>query len=184
MKGSREVATVSVFSALIVGSNFALVGFADVKLDAVIVFLTTFVFGVRVGASVAITSEFIWSQISPWGSAVGYLLPFLLTAELFYVLAGWATRRALQGRINPSNAGILFAGVLCLTTFCWDFWTNLASPIFASNLSLYSVLAFEFFPLNLEFSVVHEVSNLLLGFSIVPAVLFFQQGRMRKEVAA
>ncbi len=173
MRGARRAATVATFAALIVGSNFVLYELPNVMLDAAVVVLTTIAFGVAVGASVAVISELVWSQVSPWGASGAYLLPFLLTAELLYVLAGWAVRRLLKGEPDVAHRGILFGGVLGIFTFLWDLWTNFGTALLATNVSLPAVLAVEFNPLTLPFSAMHELSNLLLGLALVPAVLLF-----------
>ena len=172
MRLTRSAATVAILTALIVGSNLALSDFPNVKLDAAMIFMTTIVFGTYVGASVAVLSELIWSQVSPWGSSGAYLLPFLISAELLYVVAGLIARRALGGRWDSARgSGALFAGLLGLFTFIWDVWTNLGTAILATNLSPGAILFVEFNPLTLAFNVTHEVSNLVLGAAFVPATL-------------
>ena len=51
---SRDVAVVAVFSATIVASDFALVGFANIKLMDTVVILVALVFGFKKGADVAV----------------------------------------------------------------------------------------------------------------------------------
>ncbi len=172
VRETRRVANIAIFTALIVGSNLALSGIPNVKFDGVIVFLATLLFGVATGASVALLSELLWSQVSPWGPSGTYLLPFLLTAELLYVLAGWTTRRILNGTGEglPSS-GLLYGGMLGIFTFGWDVWTNLGTALLVTNASLGAILLVEFNPLPLAFDVVHELSNLVLGLSLVPVTL-------------
>jgi len=172
MRFARPVATISIFTALIVGSNFALASVPNVKLDGALIFMATIVYGAYTGASVAVLSELIWSQVSPWGSSGAYLLPFLISAELLYVVAGLVAKRALSGSWDASRGNSpMFAGLLCLFTFIWDVWTNLGTAILATNLSLGAILFIEFNPLTLVFSITHEVSNLILGAVFVPSVL-------------
>jgi len=172
MRLTRSAATVAVLTALIVGSNLVLSDLPDVKLDAAVIFMTTIVFGAYAGASVAVLSELIWSQVSPWGSSGAYLLPFLISAELLYVVAGLIARRALRGRWDTARgSGALFAGLLGIFTFCWDVWTNLGTAILGTNLSAGAILFVEFNPLTLAFDVTHEVSNLILGAAFVPVTL-------------
>lgn len=169
---TRPVATVAVFTALIVGSNLALTNPPDVKLDASLIFMTTIVFGAYAGASVAVLSETIWSQVSPWGASGAYLLPFLITAELLYVVAGLIARRMLKGRWDElGGSGVLFAGLLGIFTFIWDVWTNLGFAVLGPTLSPGSILLVEFSPWALAFNVIHEVSNIVLGAAFVPATL-------------
>ncbi len=166
------IATVAVFTALIVGSNLALSNFPDFKLDGALIFMTTIVFGAYAGASVAVLSETIWSQVSPWGASGAYLLPFLISAELLYVVAGLIARRALRGKWDAARgSSALFAGLLGIFTFIWDLWTNLGFALLTTTLSLGPMLSVMFNPLALALAVTHEVSNLVLGAAFVPATL-------------
>jgi len=169
---SSSAATIAVLTALIVGSNFVLSDFPDVKLDAAVIFMTTIIFGAYAGASVAALSELIWSQVSPWGASGAYLLPFLISAEMLYVVAGLIARRALKGRWDSAgDSGALYAGLLCIFTIFWDLWTNFGTAVLANNLSLGAILFVEFNPATLAFTIIHEVSNLVLGAAFVPATL-------------
>ena len=172
MSLTRSAAAIAVLTAVIVGSNLALADLPNVKLDAAVIFLTTIVFGVYAGASVAVLSELIWSQVSPWGVSGAYLLPFLISAELLYVAAGLVARRALKGRWDTARgSGALFAGLLVIFTFIWDVWTNLGTAILITNLSPGAILFVEFNPFTLAFNITHELSNLVLGAAFVPATL-------------
>jgi hypothetical protein len=169
---TQSVATIAVFTALIVGSNLALTNLPDVKLDAALIFMTTIVFGAYAGASVAVFSETIWSQVSPWGASGAYMLPFLISAELLYVVAGLIARRMLRSRWDGARgSGVLFAGLLGSFTFIWDVWTNLGFAVLGHTLSPWMILVVEFNPGTLAFNVTHEVSNLVLGAAFVPAIL-------------
>jgi hypothetical protein len=169
---TNSVATIAVFTALIVSSNLALTSLPDVKLDAALIFMTTIVFGAYAGASVAVLSETIWSQVSPYGPSGAYLLPFLISAELLYVVAGLIARRMLRGDWYAARgSSLLFAGLLGISTFIWDIWTNFGYAILGTPLSLGPILLVEFNPLALAFNVTHEVSNILLGAALVPATL-------------
>lgn len=168
----RPVATIAVFTALIVSSNLVLSNFPDVKLDAALIFMITFVFGAFAGASVAVLSETIWSIVSPYGPSGAYLLPFLVSAELLYVMAGLIARRTLGGRWDEARgSSVLFAGLLGIFTFIWDVWTNLGFALLTTTFSPGAILLVEFNPYALAFNVTHEASNLVLGAAFVPATL-------------
>jgi hypothetical protein len=169
---ARPVATVAVFTALIVASNLALSNFPDIKLDAALVFMMTIVFGAYTGASVAVLSETIWSFVSPAGASGAYLLPFLVSAELLYVVAGLIARRTLRGRWDAAReSGALFAGLLGIFTFIWDIWTNFGWALLTTTLAPGPILLVMFNPLTLVISITHEVSNVVLGAAFVPATL-------------
>jgi hypothetical protein len=170
---TRTVATIAVFVALVVGSNFALTELPDAKLDGVIVFASTVIFGAGPGAAIAILSELIWSQASPWGPSGSYLLPFLLSGELFYVGAGFVaakiSRRTAAGQADRS---LLFGGALVLSTLAWDLWTNFGTALafYGAGISSAGLLLIEFNPPALLFDAVHEGTNLLLGLLLAPVL--------------
>ena len=173
MATTRTVATIAVFVALVVGSNFALAELPDAKLDGVIVFASTMVFGAGPGSAIAILSELIWSQASPWGPSGSYLLPFLLSGELFYVVAGsLAARLSRKTATGFANRSLLFGGALVLSTLAWDLWTNLGTALafYGTGVSLTGLMLIEFNPPALLFDAVHEGTNLLLGLFVAPVL--------------
>lgn len=173
MRVTTGVALTATFTALVVGSNFGLADVPNVKLDAVVVFIATLAFGVRIGASVAVLSEIIWSQVSPWGVSGTYLLPFLVTAELFYLLAGWVASRAWKSQGGPGGGALFFGGLLTLSTFLWDVWTNLGTALllYWPSVNPLGILIVEFNPGALAFNLLHEGSNLILGLFLAPVVV-------------
>ena len=173
MLRTRTVATVAVFVALVVGSNFALAELPDSKLDGLIVFASTIGFGAGAASAIAILSELIWSQVSPWGASGSALLPFLLSGELFYVVAGVLALRLVRGtRGGLAERGALFGGILVLSTLAWDLWTNLGTALlyYGGAINLACLLVVEFNPPALLFDMVHEGTNLLLGLLVAPLV--------------
>ncbi len=167
------MATVAVFVALVVGSNFALAELPDSKLDGLIIFASTMGFGAGAASAIAILSELIWSQVSPWGASGSSLLPFLLSGELLYVLAGVvAVRLVRRTGGGLSERGALFGGVLVLSTLAWDLWTNLGTALlyYGGAINLAGLLVVEFNPPALLFDIVHEGTNLALGVLVAPVV--------------
>lgn len=173
MQATRGVAVTAALTSLIVGSNLALANFPNVKLDGVVVFVITLAFGYRIGSSVAILSELIWSQVSPWGASGTYLLTFLITAELLYVVAGWTASKVWRNQGDRNGGAILFGGLLAVSTFLWDIWTNLGTALlfYWPNITSVGILIVEFNPGALAFNLLHESSNLLLGLFLAPVVV-------------
>jgi hypothetical protein len=170
MRGTWGVAVVATFSALIVGSDFALSPFYNVKLLDTLVFVCAYVFGLRIGASVGIVSETAWSFVSPNGIA-GVITPFLVGGELLFAVAGWAASKAWGGRFRPLSFYPVFMGAtMAICAFLWDLETNLATALFqywpSPTLGEYIVTAFG--PLAIPFTLAHEVSDLAFGIVLVP----------------
>ncbi len=168
----RDVAAVAVFTALIIGTDFALYPLADVKLLDMTVFVAAFVFGPKVGAAVAVLSETSWGFISPAGSA-GAILPFLVAGELLFVLAGYVALKLgapdSVSVVSPRN--LFFGGLLAICAFCWDFETNLATGVLGGAHTIPSLLAYEI-P-GIPFMILHEASDFLFGALVAPPVIVY-----------
>jgi hypothetical protein len=184
---TRTIATVAVFVALVVGSNFALAEIPDSKLDGLIIFASTMAFGAGTAGAVALLSELIWSQVSPWGPSGSALLPFLLSGELLYVLAGVvAAKLARRTGGGLAERGALFGGLLVVSTLCWDLWTNFGTALmyYGTAINLSGLLLVEFNPPALLFDIAHEGTNLLLGLFVAPIVSKLMVGRLVRTYPA
>jgi hypothetical protein len=184
---TRTIATVAVFVALVVGSNFALAEIPDSKLDGLVIFVSTMAFGAGTAGAVALLSELIWSQVSPWGPSGSALLPFLLSGELLYVLAGVvAVRLARRSGGGLAERGALFGGLLVVSTLGWDLWTNFGTALmyYGSAVNLSGLLLVEFNPPALLFDIAHEGTNLLLGLLVAPIVSKLMVGRLVRAFPA
>ena len=171
MGAAREVAIVAVFSALVVGSNFPLAEIPNVKLLDTLVFVSAFLFGFRIGASVAIVSELAWSFVSPWGIA-GAITPFLVAGELVFAVAGWAASKVWGDDIRfLSKRNVFIGSILAISAFIWDFETNLATAllVFWPNLTLSNIAATEMY--GVPFMLFHELGDFLLGTLFAPVVM-------------
>jgi len=172
MRGSWAVAVVATFSAMIVGSDFALAPFYNVKLLDTLVFVCAYVFGFRVGASVGIVSETAWSFVSPIGMA-GVITPFLVAGEVLFASAGWVAAKAWGDKFHPVSAYPIFIGAtMAICAFMWDLETNLATALlqYWPSPTLGEYLFTAFGPFTLPFTIAHELSD--LGFGVFLAPMF------------
>jgi len=155
---------------MIVGSDFALAGVSNVKLLDTLVFVSAYVFGFRVGASVGILSETIWSFVSPIGMA-GVIAPFLVVGELLFAVAGWGASKVWGSQFRLVSPYPLFIGaLLAICAFLWDFETNAATALLASGpgLTLPEFFYYEFGPFTLLFTIAHEGSDFVFGSLLAP----------------
>ncbi len=169
-----DVAAVAVFTALVVGSDFALAAIPNVKLMDVVVFMVAFVFGFRQGAAVAILSEAVWSVVSPWGPA-GAIAPFLILGELLFAVAGWGASKVWRDEAKVASPTSVFLGAtLAICAFVWDFETNAATALIANwpGLSLGEVFGYELAGFVFPVPLAHELADFLLGTLVAPAALF------------
>jgi hypothetical protein len=173
LRSTREVALVAVFTAMVVGSDFALAPYANIKLMDVTVFLVAYVFGFRTGAAVAVLSETIWSVVSPWGFA-GPVAPFLVGGELLFAAAGWGASRVwgADGKVLSPTA--LFIGAtLAICAFAWDFETNAATALIATwpGTSLSQMVFYELQGFVFPTPLAHELWDFVLGALVAPAAI-------------
>jgi len=167
---------------LIVGSNLLLADLPGVKLLDTLVFVSAFLFGFRVGGSVAVVSELAWSFISPWGVA-GYITPLLVLGELIYALAGWGASRVWSGYVRPGSMDGFFIGaVLAICAFIWDIETNIGTAFiaFGQTVTLEKIISTEL--LGTPFMLFHELSDFLLGAYLAPVVILLVPRVLRLEL--
>ncbi len=171
MGASSKVAVVATFTALVVGSDFALAGIPNVKLLDTLVFLAAYLFGFRVGASVGILSELVWAYVSPWGTA-GYIAPFLILGEVIFAVAGYTAARFWSGEpVFRSGVNFVFGGLLALCAFAWDLETDFGTALIAFWPSVTPANVGGTILLGVPFMLSHEVSDFLFGMLFVPIII-------------
>jgi hypothetical protein len=165
VRKTNTIAVISIFTAMVVGSDLALSGVSNVKLLDTLVFVSAYVFGFRVGASVGILSETIWSFVSPVGIA-GAMTPFLVGGEILFAVAGWAASRLWGTEFRIASPYPVFIGaLLAICAFAWDAETNAATALLGNT----NLLVTMFGPLTLWFTTAHEVSDFVFGSLVAPA---------------
>lgn len=168
---SQSLAIITIFTALIVGSDFVMAGFANVKLLDSLVFLAAYLYGFRIGASVGVLSELVWAYATPWGSP-GFIAPFLILGEVIYALAGSFASRVWAGEpVFRSGMSIGIGGLLALCAVFWDLETEFGTALIAFWPSVTLEKYVGTVLLGLPFTLVHEVSDLMLGIFLLPMVL-------------
>jgi len=174
MKSSRTLSIIAIFTSLIIASDIALTPALNVKLMDTLVFSSSFAFGFKIGASIAVMSELIWSVITPYGFFLP-ITPFLVGGELLFAFAGYfASRIWSYDNVSPMAVENLFFGsILAICAFIWDFETNIATGLIAGAHTLLTLLAFEFNPATLYFSLAHELSDFIFGSSLAPLVIYY-----------
>ncbi|MBI3859662.1 MAG: hypothetical protein HY296_05410 [Thaumarchaeota archaeon] len=180
MKGATDVATVAAFVAVIVGSDFALAPFPNVKLLDPVVFVVAYVFGFRMGATVAVISETVWAFVSPWGFA-GPVAPFLVAGELIFAVAGWWASKVWGDRSKLISENAVFLGAtMLMCAFAWDVETNAATALIAfwPSITLWNLAVTE--AIGIPFAIVHEAADFALGIVFAPlAILLIPRLRGR-----
>ena len=181
VRNARSLALIASFSGLIVGSNLALADLPNVKLLDSLVFVAALLFGFRIGASVAVISELVWSFDSPWGIA-GAITPFLVLGELIYAFAGWAASRVWRRYIRLGSVQSLFVGaILAVCAFLWDVETNIGTALvaFGPTVTMQMIVLTELY--GAPFMLFHELSDFLLGTFFAPLVILLVMQILARE---
>lgn len=172
---STRAALVAVFTALSLGTNYAMIGLPNVKLMDALVFLAAFLFGLQIGVGVAATTWAVYGFVNPYGQAGPILLAFLITGESFYALAGAVLGRASFSKELLSQGpafgrlSYVFGTVGLITTFAYDVLTNFASYLFLTT-TLYQALLIGLIT-GAPFALLHGLSNLVFFATVVPATI-------------
>jgi hypothetical protein len=169
----RTISIVALFSSLIIASDYALSPAINVKLMDTLVFSSSYAFGFRIGAYIAIISELVWSFVSPYGVA-GYITPFLIGGELFFAFAGYACSKVWgspKGLPALSEKNAFFGAILAICAFAWDFETNLGTALYAGARTFEQFLVWQIS--GIPFMVTHEISDFVLGAFLAPVIIVY-----------
>ncbi len=167
---SGKIGLITVFTALALGTNYAMIGIPNVKVMDALVFVAAFLFGLRVGTGVAILTWSVYGTINPYGLANPILLGFLMLGESFYALGGAALRRTEMAKALLTFGDLLlFALVGFFTTFAYDVLTNFASYLFLTPTLLRALLIG--MVTGAPFAIIHEVSNIFFFITVVPLAI-------------
>ena len=170
-----KVSLIAVFTAISIGTNFAMIDIPNVKLMDAFIFLAAFLFGLEVGLGSAVSVWVIYGFVSPYGVDDFVTLSFLITGECLYALSGWALSRATVGKdlFKPGSyypARIpVFGLVGLLATFAYDVLTNFGT-YFLRTSSAYQALLVGMIT-GAPFAILHEGSNLIFFATVVPLAI-------------
>jgi hypothetical protein len=174
LQSSRTVATVAIFTAVIIATDYGLAPLLNVKLMDTLVFSAAFVFGFRIGAYIAISSELIWGFFSPFGFG-GYIIPFLILGELLFAFAGYLASRLWSVQEHTSllsQSNFFFGAILLICAFVWDLETNFATGLIAGAHTFSSLLAYEILGI-VPFAISHEIADFVLGSFLAPIIIVY-----------
>ena len=164
----RDICLIIVLAALCVGSSYALIGLPNVNVMDLIVFVTSFVFGIPIGVATGVLARAIFGSINPLGFNLPIWVSTVLGGTVFSVVGG------ILGRITSEPTGKSFnlfrfnleMGLWGLVlTILYDLFTNIAFavafkvPIAAAIVSGWLLPPW--------FGILHAVSNVLLFFFAV-----------------
>ncbi|MHA1733305.1 MAG: hypothetical protein ACTSU5_15265 [Promethearchaeota archaeon] len=170
-KLSIEVAIVGIFSALCLAVGYALVFVPNVELFTMMVFLSGFLFGVYVGASVGSISSMLFAYLNPLGAS--HLLLYLTQVSLYTLLgavAGFIRGKSPLDEVEMDGKHIfkfVVTGIVFVLVF--DVATTVAQylPFVGLNASaLWAYLVF-----GAGFTAIHLISNAFSFGCLVPVIV-------------
>lgn len=157
---TRSIAVIPIYVASILATNYMLIGLPNVKLFDMLVFLATYIHGVRVGASVASLTWLVYGTINPYGAAPPPLLTTQIASEMVFVLCG-----ALARRLNQvEGRRLLWALLGGLGAITYDFITNVYVGIFFYNNVVVALI------MGIPFSLAHTLANIAFFSLVAPPV--------------
>jgi hypothetical protein len=165
----------AVFTALCLGTNYAMTSLPNVKIMDALVFIAGFMFGLDVGCGVAIMTRLVYGFFNPYGPAPFPLILFLIAGECFYAVAGVALRKwsltgdLLKAKNSFRGMSYLFGLVGFVATFAYDALTNFATYLFLVD-SLYQAFIIGMIT-GVPFGVLHELTNVVFFATVVPATI-------------
>jgi hypothetical protein len=177
------VASIALFTALAVSTDYAMLPLSNVKLMDTFVFVCSLVFGLSVGIPVAALTWLVYGSINPYGSAGGTLLLVLILSETVYALFGSVARRTSGfGTSSIPTKSLLWGSLGLIGAFLYDVNTIVALPLLAGVPLQAAVVSL--FPA-VPFMLAHEISDFVF-FAIVGPVLvsaIIRIGRLRAGAA-
>jgi hypothetical protein len=158
---SKKIAAASLFTALAVTTNYLLFPLWNVKLMDVVVFLSAYILGLRLGVVVAVFSWLIYGVFNPLGFSFP-ILAAVACCEVFYAAVGAFC--AKRGILHPLKLGLI--GLVA--TLSYDLVTNAVSGVLFTN-TLWPGIFVGILTMNfpIPMGLLHQASNLLL-FSLLP----------------
>jgi hypothetical protein len=170
MKSTRRISVIAVMTAACVATNYALIGFTNVKFMDLIVFVSGLAFGATVGSSIGALTWLVYGTLNPYGFSLPILFATSLSETIYGVAGGSLRKLGLLSNTGLAKSqiltdGVKFAAIGFLLTFIYDLLTNMASA-YSLGLPLVPVLI-----AGIPFALLHEVSNACFFFLGVTPLL-------------
>jgi small basic protein len=172
MLESKKAGLIAVMVAACLGSNYALIGVANLKIMDLLVFVSGFVFGPLIGASVGVLVWAVYGALNPYGFVPQIWIATMLS-ESIYGIAGGLLSRPLSAASLPGNKtelSVLFGAMGFLLTFIYDLVTNIVFALTFNIPIIAALLA------GTPFAIIHEASNAaLFGICSIPLITVLER---------
>jgi len=157
---TQKLSFIAVMTALCVSSNYAMIGFPNIKFMDLFVFVSGYCFGILPGILVGVFTWLVYGTLNPYGFALPILVATSLGEGLYGLAGGLAKKFGLEvpnlsriGKKEHWTGSIKIALLGFLLTFFYDLFTNIASAL-TVGLPIPMVLI-----AGIPFALFHEGSN-------------------------
>lgn len=158
----NKTAFLAMMVALILATNYAMFGVANVKLMDMLVFLTGFWLGPWYGAAAGVLSWSVYGTFNPLGFSLLTLATVAPMEAVYGVFGGFIGRR-VRGPFSLIAWSFSVAGLL--TTLAYDVVTNAVTGAIFYSSALTGVVV------GIPFSLVHIASNLVQFSLLAPSLV-------------
>jgi len=152
-------------TALCVSSNYAMIGFTNIKFMDLFVFVSGYCFGILPGILVGVFTWLLYGTLNPYGFVLPIWVATSLGEGLYGLVGGLSKKFGLEvpdlSRIGKKEhwiCSIKIALLGFLLTFLYDLFTNIVSALTA-GLPIPIVLIS-----GIPFAILHEGSNIAFFF--------------------
>ena len=169
LKNTQKIAIVSVFTALAISTDYAMLPLANIKLMDTIVFVSGLLFGLNVGVSVGALTWLVYGTVNPLGSDGGALLLILVVSETVYAFLGSLAHKTFGFKEVGVPARSLFWGCLGLIgAFIYDLAT-IITPTMLTGVP-FGVAVASLVPA-VPFMLAHEISDFVFFAAVGPIIV-------------
>lgn len=173
----------AMFTAIFVASGWALAMVPNIEVVTAVAFVSGVSLGTRQGALIGAGGMFLFSATNPVGSGLAF--PLLLVSQMVAMavaggLGGLFSGVSLQ-KLNRLAGRLALAFTGLATTLLYDGLTSISFPLFsgAGRTEIMAVLIS-----GLVFTLVHQISNTLIFFLLVPRLIEIGRGRVNPGAPA
>ena len=178
LSNTRRIASISLFTALAVATDYAMLPLTNVKLMDSLVFVSALTFGLTVGVSVASLTWLVYGSINPYGSAGGFLLVLLMISETIYALLGYlVSKRINRDEFKISTTSVFWGSLGLIGAFLYDLNT-IITPYLVIGVQPEVALA-SLLPA-IPFMLAHEVSDFVFFATAAPVMYIAIRRVMRR----
>jgi len=169
---SKKICVIAITVALCIGSNYALVSIPNFKVMDFFVFISGFVFGPLVGASIGILIWLIYGVMNPYGFVLQVWLATMFSESIYGLIGGLMGKRTASKNFYSNRFGLsfLFGIAGFFLTLFYDLITNI---VYALAFSIPIGIALI---TGVPFALVHELSNtILFGSCSIPLIVALEK---------